>query len=161
MEAAREYANKRWVFEGKYAGSVFRNRVNTLVWDNAFRTTDIVGASSQGRLDLYLDNSAHKLRFAGPVKIPQSTRLMASVAPDWMRQNDPFLPYSINTAIPTVPDSNSAILPVPSLPASSLNGSKQTLAMNYTLTSKAIRAVPPTLCYRIYGYNKNILRVIL
>jgi MtrB/PioB family decaheme-associated outer membrane protein len=62
-----------------------------------------------------------------------------------MRQNDAFLPFTINTATPDVP----------ALPATSLDGRKQTLAMNYTLTSRAIPAVPLTFRYRSYDYNND------
>ena len=143
--AGTEYANKRGGFQAKYSGSIFNNEVSTLVWDIPFRTTDAANASSRGRLDLYPHNTANNLSFAGIVKIPHATRFMASIVPGWMRQNDAFLPLTINTAITGLPE----------LPATSLHGSRQTLAMNYTLTSKAIRAVPLTLRYRSYDYNNN------
>ena len=145
VKLGTEYANHAWGFQADYSSSIFSNKVSTLVWENPFRVTDAVGGASQGRLDLYPDNAAHNLTFAGAVNIPHSTRLMASIVPGWMRQNDAFLPFTINTAIPNVP----------SLPASSLNGKKQTLAMNYTLTSKAIRAVPLTFRYRSHDYNND------
>ena len=145
VKVGTEYGNRRGGFQAGYLGSVFSNETGTLVWDNPFRDTDVAGGASRGRLDLYPDNTAHNLNLAGAVNIPYSTRLMASVVPGWMRQNDSFLPFTINTAISDVP----------ALPASSLGGSRQTLAMNYTLTSKAIRAVPLTLRYRSYDSNNN------
>jgi Putative outer membrane beta-barrel porin, MtrB/PioB len=155
VKAGTEYAKKIGGFQASYLGSTFKNRVSTLVWDNAFQTTDLLGSSSRGRLDLYPDNTAHSLSFAGAVNIPHSTRLMASVTPGWMRQNDPFLPYTINTAIPDVTPPGTTILPVPSLPATSLHGSKQTLAMNYTMTTKAAPRLPVTLRYRSYDYHNH------
>ena len=145
VKAGAEYAVTRWGFQASTSSSIFNNMVSTLVWDNPFRVTDAVGGGSRGRLDLYPDNAAHNLSFAGALNIPHSTRFMASIVPGWMRQNDPFLPFTINTAITGIP----------SLPASSLQGSKQTLAMNYTLTSKAIPHFPLTLRYRSYDYNNN------
>jgi hypothetical protein len=61
-----------------------------------------------------------------------------------MRQNDDFLPFTINP-----------LLSLPALPATSLDGNKQTLAMNYRLTSKAIPRLPLTLRYNSYDYNNN------
>ncbi len=145
MKAGTEYANQNWGFQANYSGSFFKNRIDSLVWDNPFRETDSVGGGSKGRLDLYPDNTAHSLNFAGAVNLTDSTRFMASIVPGWMRQNDAFLPFTINTAIPNVP----------ALPGSSLNGKKQTVAMNYTLASTAIPAVPVTLRYRSYDYNNN------
>jgi MtrB/PioB family decaheme-associated outer membrane protein len=145
VKLGTEYGNGRGGFQAGYSGSVFSNETGVLVWDNPFRETDAVSGASRGRLDLYPDNAAHNLNFAGAVNIPYSTRFMASVVPGWVRQNDSFLPFTINTAIPGVP----------ALPAASLGGSRQTLAMNYTLTSKAIPSVPLTLRYRSYDSNNN------
>ncbi|MBF8305772.1 MAG: exported protein of unknown function [Acidobacteria bacterium] len=140
VKVGTEYGNRRGGFQAGYSGSVFSNETGTLVWDNPFSAADGVNSATRGRLDLY-----HNLNFAGAVNIPYSTRLMASVVPGWVRQNDSFLPFTINTAISGVP----------ALPAASLGGSRQTLAMNYTLTSKAIPAVPLTLRYRSYDSNNN------
>jgi MtrB/PioB family decaheme-associated outer membrane protein len=145
VKAGAEYGNPNWAFQAKYTGSIFKNAISSLVWDNPFRTTDASGGASRGRLDLYPDSNAATLSFAGAVNIPHSTHLMASVIPGWMRQNDAFLPFTINAAITGVPP----------LPAQSLDGRKQTLAMNYTLTSRAIHAVPLTVRYRSYDYNNN------
>ncbi|MBI1956442.1 MAG: MtrB/PioB family outer membrane beta-barrel protein, partial [Acidobacteria bacterium] len=160
VAAGAEYAKERGGFQAKYSSSIFNNEVSTLVWDNPFRTTDIVGGASRGRLDLYPNNDAHSVSFAGAVNIPRSTRLMASIVPGWMRQNDSFLPFTINTATLTTatnpgPCPGKALTDVGCLPAQSLNGKKQTLAMNYTLTSKVLPAVPLTLRYRSYDYNNN------
>lgn len=164
IKAGTEFANKRGGFQASYSGSFLTNKVGTLLWDNPFRVTDIVDGPTQGRLDLYPDNSAHNVSLAGAVNIPHSTRFMASVVPGWMRQNDSFLPYTVNPAISVCP-ANFAFPPLPrpaatlcvpnSLPAASLDGRKQTLAMNYTLTSRAIPEVPLTLRYRQYDYNNN------
>ena len=150
LQAGTEYSNKQGGFQASYTGSFFQNQVDELVWDNPFRVTDGVNNSSRGRLDLYPDNSAHSLNFAGAFNINDSTRFMASVVPGWMRQNDPFLPFTINTAITGAP----------SLPATSLDGKKQTLAMNYTVTSSAIPSLGLTARLRSYDYNNNTRSLI-
>jgi MtrB/PioB family decaheme-associated outer membrane protein len=142
IQANAEYSKPRWGIQFGYVGSIFENKIDTLVWDNAFSATD------RGRIDLYPDNTSHSLNFAGAFDLTKSTRVMATIVPGWMRQNDPFLPFSINpvSAVPT---------PLPPLPAQSLNGSKQTLAMNYTLVSHAVKYVELTARYRSYDYNNN------
>jgi MtrB/PioB family decaheme-associated outer membrane protein len=144
-KASAEYGVDRGGFQASYSTSIFSNEVGALVWDNAFRTTDAAGAGSRGRMALYPDNSAQALDFAGAFNLNSFTRVMASVTPEWMRQNDAFLPMTIN----------SAITGVPQLPASSLNGKKQTLAMNYTLTSRPLPAVELTARYRSYEYSND------
>ncbi|MBI3680629.1 MAG: MtrB/PioB family decaheme-associated outer membrane protein [Acidobacteria bacterium] len=144
-KASVEYGNDKGGFQSSYSGSLFRNRVGELVWDNPFRTADAAGGASRGRIDLYPDNAAHALSFAGAYNLAESTRLMASISPGWMLQNDAFLPFTINTALAGVP----------ALPAASLNGKKQRLSMNYTATSNPLPALTLTARYRSYDYNNN------
>ncbi len=150
VRAGAEYGKDDFGFQASYLGSFFRNKVSALVWDNPFRSVDAVNGSTRGRLDLYPDNNANSLSFAGAINLPHATRVMASVVPGWMRQNDAFLPFTINPAITGVP----------ALPATSLNGKKDSLAMNYTLNSKAIPAVPLTFRYRSYDYNNETRSLI-
>jgi MtrB/PioB family decaheme-associated outer membrane protein len=145
VRVGAEYGAARGAFQAGYSTSIFTNDIPALVWQNPFNTVDAPGASSQGRMSLYPDNTAQTVDFAGAFNLTKHTRLMASVTPEWMRQNDAFLPMTIN----------SAIIGVPQLPASSLNGNKQTLAMNYTLTSRPVSRVELTARYRSYDYNNN------
>ena len=145
VKAGAEYANRFWGIQLTYLGSIFENKVDALVWDNPFRVSDAVGAASRGRIDLYPDNTAHSVSIAGALNLTKSTRLMASVVPGWMRQNDPFLPFTVNTALSGLPQ----------LPATSLDGKKQTLAMNYTITSSVIPDWSLTARYRSYDYNND------
>lgn len=145
LKAGAEYAARDWGLQFGYTGSIFKNRVGELVWDNAFRTSDSATASSRGRIDLYPDNAAHNLNVAGAVNLPQETRFMGSATRGWMTQNDAFLPFTIN----------SAIVGVPSLPSSSLNGKKQTWAMNAALTNEAIPNLSLATKYRSYDYNNE------
>ena len=164
VKLGTEYAGDKGGFQVDYSNSLFNNQVSTLIWENPFRRTDIVDGPAQGQLDSYPDNSAHNVSFAGALNFPHSTRFMASVVPGWMRQNDAFLPFTTNTALPvcaanfTFPalPRPAASLCVPSgLPATSLDGKKQTLAMNYKLASRAIPAVPLNFRYRHYDYNNE------
>lgn len=61
--------------------------------------TDVAGTASRSRMDLYPDNTAHSLTFAGAFNLAESTRFMASISPGWMLHNDPFVPFTINTAL--------------------------------------------------------------
>ena len=138
VQAKAEYGKQRWGVEIGYLGSIFENKVDTLIWDLGFVTT------GQGRIDLYPDNRAQDVNITGAFDLSRSTRVMLSIAPGWMSQNDAFIPFSVN--------------PTPislQLPASSLKGSKQTLAMNYTLVNHSVKHVELTARYRSYDYNNN------
>lgn len=144
IETNAEYSNQKGGFQVGYLGSIFENKVDTLVWELPFNDVDALFVTSRGRIDLYPDNSAHYVNFAGAFDLGGSTRVMASVVPGWMRQNDPFVPFTINPGVPVL-----------DLPAQSLNGSKQTLAMNYTLVSFPVEHFEITARYRSYDYNND------
>ena len=151
-----EYGKQSWAVQAAYIGSFFQNNIGQLVWDNPFRlTTEQAPNPLSGRMDLYPDNQAHYLNFAGATDVGKWVRVQASITPGWLRQNDAFLPYTTNTAINTCGDgtqpcSSLAVLPVPSL-----NGNKQTLAMNYTLVTLPWKSFQFKAAYRHYDYNNN------
>jgi len=179
VKVTTEYGTRTWGVQAGYMGSFFRNNATALLFDNPFATADVavqtfapgtsgcpagtarcaIGAvPSRGQVDLYPDNQAHYLNAAAAFDVGKYVRVMATVTPGWLRQNDPFLPYSANSQI-FFPDSTGA-LTIPAttlslLPAPSLNGQKQTLAMNYKAVYTPLKDVEVNLSYRQYDYNNN------
>jgi len=159
-----EAARHNWAFQAGYTGSFFENNISTLTFDNPFATSDLavqvipVGTSgctgtspctigavpSRGQVDLYPNNSAHYLNFAGLLGLGKYFTVLGTVNPGWLRQNDPFL----------MPTANSAITGV-TLPFSSLDGKKQTLAMNWSLIGDFGKGLQLAAKYRHYDYNNN------
>jgi len=107
--------------------------------------TATVQSSGTGRMSLYPDNLAQNVSFAGRFDLTKSVHVAASIVPGWMSQNAPFLPYTTNLT-------NG---PSPALPAASLDGSKQTLAMNYVISTRLFHKLGLTAKYRSYDYNNN------
>jgi hypothetical protein len=181
LRAMTSYGKKDWGVEFGYTGSFFRNNINALVFDNPFATADVpvqlvpngtggcittgglpncvIGAvPSRGQVDLWPDNDAHYLSFAGTVGLTKYVRFMGSVNPGWLRQNDPFLPYSTNSQIFFADGTGALTIPATDLsllPARSLHGKKQTLAMNYTAVFSPLKDVEVKAAYRHYDYNNN------
>lgn len=178
VKAMTEYGKKDWGIQVGYTGSFFQNNVGALLFDNPFATADIPvltfapGASgctgaarcsigavpARGQMDLWPDNHAQYLNVAGAFDVGKYVRVMGTVNPGWLRQNDPFLPYSANSQI-FFPDGTGA-LTIPAttlslLPAPSLNGQKQTLAMNATAVFKPLKDLEVKAAYRHYDYNNN------
>jgi MtrB/PioB family decaheme-associated outer membrane protein len=150
-----EHARERWGIQVGYLGSFFQNHTGVLLFDNPFRTTDCVAPDgctnatqgpATGRVDLYPDNHANYLNFAGLFRLSKSLTLLASINAGWLRQDDSFVPYTSNALreAQTGP-----------LPAASLDGQKQTLAMNYTLIQKFGKNFEIKGGYRHYDYNNN------
>ena len=155
FRAGTEYGRDLWDVQLSYLGSFFENRIDNVTFDNPFRTTDCVaptGCTSAtqgpavGRLDLYPDNSAHYITVAGAVDLTKSMRLMASINPGWLRQNDRFLPYTSNALL---------LAGTGALPSASLEGKKQTLAMNYTFVASPFKHFQFKAGYRQYDYNND------
>lgn len=150
-----EFARQRWGIQVGYNGSYFHNHTGTLTFDNPFRTTDCVAptgctAATQGPatglVDLYPDNHANYFNFAGSFQLPFRLRLLASITAGWLRQNDPFVPYSTNSIL----EAQTA-----ALPGSSLHGEKHTLAMNYKLIERLTKKFEIKASYRQYDYNND------
>jgi MtrB/PioB family decaheme-associated outer membrane protein len=146
--ASVEYARKNWNLQLGYSASIFKNNVDVLVWDNPFREVDAVGAGSRGRLDLYPDNTAQKVSFSGAANLPFSTRFMTSVSYGWRKQDDPFIPYTINTALTTAAN-------FPTLPAQSLNGKVGTTLINLSLVNRFFSSVWFTARFRSFNYDNQ------
>jgi MtrB/PioB family decaheme-associated outer membrane protein len=151
-----EYGKRKWGLQAAYIGSFFQNNTKQMVWDNPFRlTNEQITNPLSGRSSLYPDNRAQYLSFAGATDVTKYMRFTASITPGWLRQNEPFLPYTTNTAINTCGAGTSACSSLGVLPALGLTGNKQTLAMNYTLVTTAWKNFEFKTAYRHYDYNNN------
>jgi MtrB/PioB family decaheme-associated outer membrane protein len=150
VKAGVEYGQRHWGVQVGFVSSIFDNHITSLAWVSPFSTN---AATNHGRIDLYPSNTANKVPIAAAFDLTKYLRVMASIVPGWMKQNDAFLPYTVNsgtTGCPGGPCNSTAVLP-----AQSYNGSKTTLAMNYTVATKPIRHVGFTARYRSYDYNND------
>ena len=156
VKAGTEYGKKDWGVQLGYLGSFFENNVGQLVFDNPFRATlETASNPLTGRMDQYPNNHAHYLNFAGAFDLSKYLRFMASLGPGWLSQNDPFLAYTTNSAINTCGDGTQPCSSLGVLPAPSLDGKKQTLAMNYTLVTLPWKKFQVKAAYRLYDYYNN------
>ncbi len=167
VRAMSEYGKKDWGVQFGYLGSFFKTDVHSMRFDAPFATADIPvqiissgsgctpaapavncaisAVPAHGEMSTYPNNRANYLNLAGAFNAGKYLRVMGSGSNGWLRQNDPFLPYTANSAI-------TGLAP---LPASSLTGNKQTLAMNWTAVSKVTPDLNLEVKYRHYDYNNN------
>jgi len=156
VQVGVEYGRHNWGIQGAYIGSFFQNDTESMVWDNPFRlNAEAITNPVSGRMSLYPDNKAQYLSFAGATDLTKYMHFTASITPGFLRQNEPFLPYTINTAINTCGTGTQACNSLAVLPAASLGGDKSTLAMNYTLVTTAWKKFEFKTNYRQYDYNNN------
>ena len=146
-KAGLSFQQKTWSLSLNYLGSFYNNDVHSLVVDNFLRATDSATAgSSVGRESVAPSNSANGLGLSGgwtlPIAFP--TRVTGAFAWQYRRQNDPFLPYTINSA-----------LAAGSLPQSRLDGMVNTYLANCVVTSRPIRDLNLKIRYRNYQYSND------
>jgi MtrB/PioB family decaheme-associated outer membrane protein len=145
VKASAEVAKPRWVAQASSESLLFHNEVKALEWSGLL-PPGVAGGS--GRRALAPDNTAQNFVFSGALDLARSARIVATVAPGWMRQNEALLPFTIDPAIQSRPG-------FPSLPASSLQGGKQTLMMNYLLSGKTGKQFAYTARYRSYRLDNE------
>jgi len=161
VQVGGEYGKHDWGIQAAYIGSFFENNIAKMVWDNPFLLTQPAGAAGitnpiTGEMTLYPDNRAQYLSFAGATDVGKYLRFMASISPGWLSQDKAFLPYTSNVAITGCGGvAGASCTTTASLPAPNLAGSKQTLAMNYTLVTLPWKSFQLKATYRYYDYDNN------
>jgi len=150
-----EYGREQWAFQVGYLGSFFQNNIKDLSFENPFLTVDCLAPNgctnatqgpAFGRVDLYPDNHANYVTFAGSFLLMKHLRLLASINAGWLQQDDRFLPYTSNSVLEAM---------TTPLPAANLQGEKQTLAMNFKLIETISKKFEIKAGYRHYDYNNN------
>jgi len=103
-----EWSNNRGMFRVGYDGSWFGQNVPTYIWDNPKRITDQTyptayspgDGTSRGLGTQWPSNSAYYVNFGGAYRPAPRTNLNATLSLGQSKQNEPLVPYTINTAIP-------------------------------------------------------------
>ncbi len=167
VELGGEYAGKGWSVGLKYNMSLFHNNVSTMVWDNPSNTsgagsacteTATTSASSngsdanrgpcRGRYDLYPSNQAHTWTLTGTTALPLKTQFMGTASYGMRLQNDPFLPFTINSAVIQ-----------PSRPRDSLDGDMRPTMINLTLVNRYFDHLDLKGYYRYYDLDNRSKKI--
>ncbi|HET7290914.1 MAG TPA: MtrB/PioB family outer membrane beta-barrel protein, partial [Vicinamibacteria bacterium] len=147
----------------------FKNSFDTFTWDNPFRVTDSTDPSayqspststrngpSHGAMALMPDNQATTEMVGATLKIGKKTRLSADVTLGQLKQNeDPLLAWTTNTAILTPGGVPAVTAP---LPATTLDGSIDTTALNGFFTTKLTDELGLHARYRRYDHDNKTPR---
>ena len=90
------------------------------------------------------------------MELPLDSRYMGTVTYSTMRQNDQFIPFTINTNLPATALINGASpSSLASLPRQSLNGEINTLLVNNVVTTQINPNLKTKLSYRYYDYDNQ------
>lgn len=135
-ELSLGYAGERHYWGLGYYTSVFSNHQPSLSWPTPYAAhpqwapgTGYPGGDN--RLALEPDNQAHQLRLHGGYHFTGTTRLHLDAALGRLRQDEDFLPYTINPALEVSEP----------LPRQSLDARVDTTRVNLRLTSRPARAL--------------------
>jgi len=150
---------KRWRAGAEYRLSLFRNHIDSLTFENPFRVTDEEGClpnntpptfrtcGSTNRFkevrwqnDLVPNNDSHTISLWASFDATEKTQMRALFSLAYWTQNDPFLSWTLNTAIvPTHWDTASPVTnptDVNQLPASSANAKMRNINQEFALVNR-------------------------
>jgi len=150
FETTLQYTSAQMQFSVGYWYSRYANNYDALTWQNPFGFVNGWSAGSNvgfptgfGRSSLEPDNTFQQIKADFAYNFTPSTRLVSVFQYGSARQDQSFLPYTINVAPLVTPG-----LAVPiGLPRSSLNGKVDTTLFDLTLTSRPLERVFVKLKY--------------
>ncbi len=149
IESNLRYTTDALQLQLQYYGSGFDNDANKTRWENPYLPVsgeprgnwpDRGGPAGYpaGQKGQMPDNWFHQISGSGGLNLPYNSRVMLNAAFGWMRQNDDFLPYTINPNINT---------PLP-LPGNGLDGIVKTRLVKFEFVSNPIPKVGVKAAYR-------------
>lgn len=152
VESGIEWSNEQGMIRVGYEGSWFDNKVPTLIWDNPLKFTDSTDprayatglGAAQGRYALWPSSSQHGVTTAGSLKLPAHSRLTGNVTLGAWNQNQPLVPFTINTAIQAIP-----------LARATAEAEARTVAINSTFTSRPAPYVWLNARFRYYDFDNR------
>ena len=145
MDMGLEWTNARGMFRAAYSGSWFNNQADTLTWDNPLVLTDRADASGHGRMALWPSNSLQTISAAGYAKFAKRTQFTGSLAFGWANNDEPLLPFTINSALPQL-----------TLPRATADASATTIATTLNLVSRPGDDWRFSARFRRYDYNNGM-----
>jgi MtrB/PioB family decaheme-associated outer membrane protein len=152
--------------------SEFTNNIDVVVWDNPWRAVDSTdpraylgpnstdNGPSQGLFDLAPDNEANLFFVDGRAKVG-SWWFNGSLVLNSMTQDDPLVPFTINTAIEGVDERTETTFNAATqgLPVSRADTEVETLMVSGNAGTQLSEDFSLTLRYRMYDYDNSSPRV--
>ncbi len=160
LNVGAQFRGKKWTASVDYDLSLFRNHIGSVTFENPFRVTDEEGClpnpappptltcGAQNRFRevrwqnaLPPNNDSHTITLWANVDLRPQTQLRGLFSLSYWTQNDPFLAWTLNTAI--VPTDWDALSPttkptdVNQLPAKSANGKMRNINQEYALVNRS------------------------
>jgi len=171
-QVAGEWKGSHGGVQFGYRYSDFKNNVSTLVWDNPFRVTSStdpaaytapgpgsINGAARGFADLAASNRAHMAFANGQAKLG-GWWVNGSAFYDQMKQNDPLLPYTLNSAIVGIAENGAKFDPTnpANLPVRSFDGKVDVTSLSANAGNRC-GPFDLALRYKYYDYDDKSPRV--
>jgi len=174
--ASGEYAgtsfwNQKYNVKVAYSGSTYTDDASSYTVENPFCPTGAVNvvcapsfspSAPTALMSSWPNNQSNGASTTAGVDLPFNSRYMGTVAYTNMRQNQPFLPFTITpfTASGGVPAGwggppGIPVTSVAALPAQSLNGNINTVLVNNVITTQVTPDLKIKTSYRFYDYDNG------
>ena len=139
VDVVADYHRNQVSFQAVGGFSSFGNDISTLRVDNPRRLTPVNGGdgTNQGALDLYPNNRVVRGSLALAYELPHRTSFTGTVTAARGSQDDPFLPFTTNTALPQSS--------IDSLPARSLHAKRTQITGDARLRMSPAENIDGTL----------------
>ena len=153
LRLTQGFARRRFQVVLSYDYSRFSNDVNSVTADNPLRTTDSPTLGpAQGRVALAPSNLAHTVVGTGSVGLPKSTRITGTLSLSWRKQNELFIPPTINSAI---------VVPNLSEFPERLHGDVRTTLLNLSASSRPVTHLTLSGRFRHFEQSDHTEEVVL
>jgi MtrB/PioB family decaheme-associated outer membrane protein len=97
VTAGMQWTGERLQANLAYAGSFFRNAIDTLTWDYPLAVDPPF--LQRGRMDLYPDNNLHNLKLDVSAALPMRGRVTGGVSLTRMTQDDDLIAPTVNSGV--------------------------------------------------------------
>ena len=159
------YVRRHWGVNFDYTYSQFKNHIQSVTFDNPFRLTDKQATSNgnfnrqefaRGLFAQEPSNKSHSFLISAFVDLPGRSRLAGAIGWSFWRQDEQFLPFTLNTAI-TAANLRAGITPtsLSALPRQSLEGEVDTFSADSVFASRPTEKFSFNIRYRSYDYNNE------
>lgn len=144
----QSYSQPKFQAVASYDWSMFQNAYNSVSSNNPQQIVDTKASGAAiGRTSLAPNNSAQSATLVVAGNLPLRTRIIASGAFSWWRQDAPFIPMTTNTVYAADPNLTA--------PRNSLDGQATTSMLNVSVTSHPLRNLSVSARARSYDYRNQ------
>lgn len=147
LDLGAEYSRKHWVLGAKAIWSDFEIGQDTLTWDNINRVADASAGPGRGRYSLGTDNTWSQWQLYFGANLPGHTRINATASQSVARQNDDFLPMTINSVLLAGDH--------PEAPADSAHGKIENQLLDFRINSRPLDWLRLKAWYRDYEQDNR------